>query len=354
LRPERVMIGSFDFALRRYDERQANRFYGELLRRARSIPGVRAAAMASHVPLGYNHSSVDVFVDEARPEAPRGHIAILNNAVSPGYFATMGIPLIAGRDFTVRDDSTAPRVAVVNAAMAARLWPGRQAVGQQFRLNVGGPPVEVVGVVPTGKYVFVSDGSRPYLYLPLAQGYRSAQTIHLRTTGEPDHAATPLRSIAAELDPELPMYDVRSMAEHLRRGLAFIFLHIGAALALAFGLLGLAEAVVGLYGVVSYSVAQRTREIGIRVALGARPADVVRDIVRQGLALTIAGLATGGVLAYVVTRPLGSLLIGVGPTDAVSYTLAALSLGGCALIASLVPAWRAARLAPVAALRAAD
>lgn len=353
-KPDLVAIGSFDVALRRYDERQARGFYDELLRRVRSIPGVRSAATASRVPLGYSHSSADVFIDEIRPDAPKGNIAILHNIVSPDYFATMGIPLLAGRDFTVRDDSAAPRVAIVNAAMAARVWPGKQALGQRFRLKADGPFVEVVGVVPTGKYVFVSDGSRPYMYLPALQHYRPAQTIHLRTANDGVPAVAALRSVVSDLDPELPMYDVRSMREHLRLGFAFIFLHIGAALALAFGLLGLAEAVVGLYGVVSYAAAQRTREIGIRVALGARPSDVLADVARQGLVLTIAGLVIGVGLTLVVTRPLSSLLIGIGASDFTALALAALLLAAFALIASLIPAWRAARMAPVTALRAGD
>lgn len=353
-KPDNVLIGSFDVALRRYDEAQAKRFYDELLRRARSIPGVRSAAMATHVPLGYSHSSVEVFIDEPRPEVPRGHIAVLHNVVSPDYFPTMGIRVLAGRDFTADDDSTAPRVAIVNDAMATRLWPGRPAVGQRFRLDATGPSVEVIGVVPTGKYVFVSDGARPFVYLPTAQNRRPAQTIHLRLQGSVDAAASALRSIVADLDPELPMYDVRSMTEHLRLGLAFIFLHIGAALALAFGALGLVEAVAGLYGVVSYSVAQRTREIGIRVALGARPSNVLGEVLRQGLTLTVSGLAMGALLTFLVTRPLGNLLVGVGRTDAVSYTAAAVVLCVCAAIASLVPAWRAARMSPVSALRATE
>ena len=353
-KPDNVLIGSFDVALRRYDEAQAKRFYDELLRRARSIPGVRSAAMATHVPLGYSHSSVEVFIDEPRPEVPRGHIAVLHNVVSPDYFPTMGIRVLAGRDFTADDDSTAPRVAIVNDAMATRLWPGRPAVGQRVRLDATGPSVEVIGVVPTGKYVFVSDGARPFVYLPTAQNRRPAQTIHLRLQGSVDAAASALRSIVGDLDPELPMYDVRSMTEHLRLGLAFIFLHIGAALALAFGALGLVEAVAGLYGVVSYSVAQRTREIGIRVALGARPSNVLGEVLRQGLTLTVSGLAMGALLTFLVTRPLGNLLVGVGRTDAVSYTAAAIVLCVCAAIASLVPAWRAARMSPVSALRATE
>jgi predicted lysophospholipase L1 biosynthesis ABC-type transport system permease subunit len=211
----------------------------------------------------------------------------------------------------------------------------------------------VIGVAPTGKYVFVSDGARPFVYLPAAQNHRPAQTIHLRLDNV-ERVAPALRSIVADLDPELPMYDVRSMAEHLRLGLAFIFLHIGAGLAVAFGALGLVEAVAGLYGVVSYSVAQRTREIGIRIALGARPANVLGDVLRQGLTLTLGGLALGAVLAFLVTRPLGNLLVGVGPTDVASYAAATVVLCVCAAVASLVPAWRAARLAPVAALRSGE
>jgi predicted permease len=350
--PDNVLIGSFDVALRRYDERQSTRFYDELLRRVRAIPGVRSAALASTVPLGYSHNSANVFLDEPRPGMPEGGTSVLQNIVSGDYFATMGIRLQAGREFTAHDDSTAPRVAIVNAAMASRLWPDRQALGQRFRLKAGGPFVEVVGVVPTGKYVFVSDGARPLMYLPAAQHYRPARTIHLRVAHDEAAAVPALRSVVSQLDPELPMYDVRSMREHLRLGFAFIFLRIGAALALAFGVLGLVEAVVGLYGVVSYSVAQRTREIGIRVALGARPSDVLRDVVQQGLVMTVAGLAIGAGLAVLVTRPLQNLLIGVAATDIASYAIAAALLSGFALIASLVPAWRAARLPPVTALRA--
>jgi putative ABC transport system permease protein len=353
-RPDNLLLGSFDVSLRRYDRVHGEQFYRDLLERARALPGVRSAALGTHVPFGYNNNSVDVYVDQAGSGTRRGHTAIFYNAVSPDYFATMGIRMLAGRDFSVRDDSAAPRVAVVNAAMAARLWPGREPVGQHFRLSAGGPVFEVIGVVPTAKYIFISDGPRPFVYLPLAQYYRPERMIHLRTTVSPESVAPTLRGLAANLDPELPVYDLRSMREHLQHGIAFLFLHIGAALAAAFGLLGLVEAVVGLYGVISYSVVQRTREIGIRVALGAGPGDVVRAVLRQGITLTLAGLAVGAVLSLLVTRSVAGLLVGVGAGDAVSYVVAALVLTLCALVASLLPARRAARLSPVTALRAAE
>ncbi|HWO03080.1 MAG TPA: FtsX-like permease family protein [Blastocatellia bacterium] len=263
----------------------------------------------------------------------------------------MGIAVLEGREFTERDDQSSPKVAIVNETMARRYWPNQEALGKRFALKREGPYLEVVGVVRDGKYVFLGEDPRAFFYIPFGQNYRGDMALLLHSTGDDATALASLRQVVRELDPDLPLYDVKTMKSHLRDGLALLFVRLGARLATAFGLLGLVLALVGVYGVVSYSASQRTHEIGIRMALGANTTDVVKLVAGQGLALTLSGIAIGLGAAVMVTRIMTSLLYGVSATDPLTFGVIALLLAGVALAASLIPARRALKVDPIVALR---
>ncbi len=328
------------------------RLADDLLARARALPGVTHAAIARRTPLGYNDEVTQVYPEGGLPGLREDHLGIFSNVVTPGYFVTMGMQLHAGRDFAASDDSTMPRVAIVNAAMAERLWPGTQAVGRRVRVDNDSTWTEVVGVVSTATWMTVGESPRPFLYLPFAQAPRGQVTLHLHTAGDPLATAPAVRRLLRELAPALPLFDVYPMADHLKYGRALLFARLGTTFATAFALLALALAAVGLFGLVSYGVTQRTQEIGVRVALGATVTDVVALVVRGGLVLVGAGAAAGLTLALLSTRLLRGLLYGVRPGDPATIGGAVLLLLVVAAIACLLPARRAARVDPVRALRA--
>ncbi|MES2123048.1 MAG: ADOP family duplicated permease [Gemmatimonadota bacterium] len=345
-----LVMGTTDVEVLRYDRNRGVQFQQELLRRARELPGVQSAAFSVDVPLGYDNSSLDLFFD--RDVGVRDNrVDTYYNVVSPGYFGTMGYPLLDGRDFSDRDDSTAAPVVVVNQELANRYWPGISAVGRRVRFTEDGPWATVVGVVGSGRYVFLNEAPRPYAYLPWGQRYRTRSTLELRAPGAEAATLASIRRLVHDLDPDMPIADLRSMEAHLQGGIAFLFPRLAAIAAMAIGLLGLLQAVVGLYGVIAYSVAERTREIGIRMAIGARPQAVVRGILFEGIRLTATGMAVGLAGAFVATRLMRAVLLGVGPSDPLSYIGAASVLLLVTTLAAWLPARRAARLDPVAALR---
>ncbi|MHB1225435.1 MAG: ABC transporter permease, partial [Gemmatimonadaceae bacterium] len=320
---------------------------------AAALPGARDVALAHEVPLGYNSSLFDVFADVPALASSDGQTTTGGTTITPGYLATMGIRLLEGRDFTARDDSTAPPVVLVNAALAGRLWPDGDWVGRTIRNSRDGERMEVIGVVGNVKQFSVREPPRSFIYLPFGQHYESEMTLHVRTASEAgaEAIAAPVRALVAGLDPALPVYDVKTMHSHLHDGLAFIFTRLAAALASTFGLLALVQAVVGLYGLLAYGVSLRAREFGVRLALGARSADVLRTVLGSGLRLTVAGVGMGLALAILATRYLAGLLNGVSPTDPVTFGGAAAVLVATALAAAYLPARRAARVSPAEALR---
>jgi len=350
-RRDNLLMASTDISLQRYTPEQARQFYTALLERAAAIPGVRSAALARDVPLGYSNTGLDVFFEPGTTTVPDGHGDVLYNVASPDYFATLGLPLVAGREFSRADDASAPLVAIVNRPFVERFWPGLNGVGKRFRLEKAGPTVEVVGVTREAQYIFLGEMPRPYVYLPLAQRFTSPITLHLRTNVAPAQLASAARQAIHALDPQLVVYDEKTMATHLRDGLSLFFLRLAATLAGAVGLLGLTQTIVGLYGVISYAVTQRTREIGIRIALGADAAAVLRTIVAQGMRPALIGLGLGLLGAIGLTRVMAGLLLGVGATDPLTFGLASFVLIVASLVATILPAWRAARLNPTEALR---
>jgi predicted permease len=352
-RRERTLLAQTDLSLHRIDSAQARVVQDRMLERLGAVPGIEQVGLGSHVPLQGNYSGRTVWVDTRPAAAPEGYTSAGTASVSHGYVQALGLRLLAGRDFTAQDDTAAPPVAIVNRALADALWPGAEAVGQRVRLEQDGRPVEVVGVVGSAQYILLGEQPRPFIYLPLRQHPTRGTFIVIRTrSAEASGVAGDVRRVVQDINPAILVYGLRTMAAHLDQGIALFFVNMAATLATAIGLLGLLQTIVGLYGVLSYSVAQRSREIGIRMALGARGGDVIRGVLRQGSVLVAAGLVIGGGLALTLTRMMGALLYGVSPTDGLAFGGSLLVVGALALVSSYIPAWRASRLAPAAVIRA--
>jgi predicted permease len=349
-RRDNVLMFSVDTELQSYDQQRGQKFYRQLLDRLNELPRVRSAGLGTHIPLVGWVPTTEVFLPERGESAKEDSVNVLANRVSADYFETLNIPVLEGRAFTVSDDEAAPRVAVINETMARAYWPGHDTIGRQIRLKRGGPPVEIVGVVKNSKYGSIGEEPRPCLYLPFAQNYQSASILFLHTEGDPAAFTDAARQVVGALDQGMPVYDLKTMNTHLS-GIALLFIRVGAALVGLFGLLGLLLAVVGLYGVISQSVSQRTHEIGIRIALGARGGDVLRMELKQGMILTLVGVAAGLAMAFAVTRLMRSLLYGVSATDPLTFILNTLLLVIVALLASYLPARRATKVDPMVALR---
>ena len=332
-----------------YDAPRAKMFQDELIQRVRALPGIEAAAYARVVPLSYqSYSSTPIAVDGYEPLVNGESTDELYNEVSPDYFATMGIPLISGREFTRADDENAPRVAIVNQTMVARYWLGQNPIGQ--RLQVKGNWVQVVGVVKDSKYYSIEETPRPFFYVPLRQYFAIEPDIHIRTTQPLQTVQSALLREVRALDPNLALYEMITLQEQVNRSTSEQL--VAVTLVALFGGLALLLASIGLYGVMSYTVSQSTRELGLRMALGAGPANLLRLVLSRGLLLTATGLIVGIALALLLTRLLGNLLFHVSPRDPLAFGAAFLVMTLASTAACFLPAWRATRTDPMRALRA--
>jgi predicted permease len=350
-RMDHTLMVSVDLRLQNYTEQRGQQFYEQLRDRVKNRDGVRNAAVTSFIPMGYDNAAVSVFT-QGQISADKSQVeSVLSNSVQPEYFRTLGVPVIQGREFNALDNTAAPRVAIVNEAFAKKIWPGQDAVGKTFQTERYGPTVQVVGLTRTGKYLFLYEQPVTYVYFPMAQRYQSSATLLVYSDGDPLRLVEPVRAEVRQLDSTLPLYNVTTMEAHVRFGKPLLPARLGAMLVGAFGLLGLALASVGVYGVISYSVSQRTQELGIRAALGARPRDVIGMVLRQGLSLTLAGMGIGLVLAFLLLRGLRSVLYGVGLTDTPTLAVVSVLLLLVAFVASCIPAFRATKIDPIAALR---
>ena len=341
---DRLLLASVDPSLQGYDPERTRVFFDQLVQRVRAIPGVRAAALGEMVPLGINNQQGEVsvpghvYADDERTAVDYHHAAA-------GYFETMGIPMEEGRGFTEQD--AGQNVVVINRRFADRFWPGESALGRTIvRRDV---EYTVIGVTSTGRYRSLGETPLEYMHFQLPERWSSALTLHVRTSGDPSLALPLVRRELGVLDPSLPLFDVMTMERHL--GLTLLPARIaGGALGL-FGLIGLLLAGVGTYGVLAVSVAQRTREIGIRMALGAAGGRVVRLVLGQTLRMVGMGVLIGLVGAAFLGRAVEGMLYGVSGADPVAFGAVSILLVGVALVASVVPAWRAVRVEPVGALR---
>jgi predicted permease len=347
-----ALLVSVDPSLQGYDEARGRRFYKSLIEQLKTLPGVESATIASPFPLDFVSSTADVMVegDDRSPE--HSTTPILRSIVGPEYFETTGTAIVQGRALNEHDTKDTPKVIVVNESMARRFWPAQDAVGRRIRLDgAEGPPYEVVGVAKDGKYRTLGEDPRPYFYLPFGQNYAPEfVTVVVRTAGDPENVTSSVRREVQTLDQELPIFDVKSMEQHMTRSL--FGARMSAAFTSVFGVLALVLALMGIYGVIWYSVTLRTKEIGIRMALGAQQRDILRLFLKQGLLTSLVGVGIGLAGALIIGRLAPSLLYGVAPTDPVTFGSIALLFIGCALLASYFPSRKAARIDPMIALRA--
>jgi macrolide transport system ATP-binding/permease protein len=330
-----------------YDARRAQSFQDELLERVKTLPGVESAAFGRMTPLGYgSFSSTAIAVDGYQPP-PEEQPTVQYNEVGPNYLATMGIPLVSGREFTRADDEKAALVAVVNETMAARYWLGKNPIGE--RVQVKGRWMQVVGVAKDSKYESLRETPKPFFYVPLRQNFSRGAGLYIRTPLGPETMATALTREVHALNPDLALFEVITLQEQLDRSTSPQ--QVAVTLVGILGGLALLLSAIGLYGVMSYAVSQSTRELGLRMALGADTSNLLRLVMSRGLALTAGGVVLGAAAALGLTRLLGSLLYEVSPRDPLAFASALVVMMIAALAACFLPAWRAARTDPARALR---
>jgi putative ABC transport system permease protein len=333
------------------DANRLSAFYDQLLERVKTTPGVQSAAAVSSLPLGGNDSDVSFWIEGRPIPRPDENSVAWYSSVTTDYFSTMRMRLVKGRLFNDRDNRDSTRVLIINETMARRYWPDEDPIGKRITSDDSDKPEwsEVVGVVADVKHFGLSAEARPSMYLPLSQAPARSMFLTIRTTSDPMSFVAAVRSQVSGLDKDLAVSNIATMNEIVSRSVAqprFVLLLLG-----LFAGLALVLAAVGIYGVMSYSVTQRTHEIGIRVALGASSKDVVRLVVGQGMGLAVAGVAIGVMASLALTRVMESLLYGVSATDPVTYVVISLMLGVVAVMASVIPARRASKVDPMIALR---
>ncbi len=346
-----ALIVSLDPELVGYDSERSRNFFRQIIERAQSLPGVEAAASARLLPLGDSSSSNGPVLKEGET-LPRGSGGrnIMTNVVSSGYFRAMQIPFVEGRDFDDRDQIKTQRVVIINQKMAETLWPGESAVGKRIFVGIDSrDALEVVGVVKTGMYRNLAEDPKPYFYYPMMQRRPASMMLVMRTNGDPHAIAGAIRKEAQDLDRVVPVSSMKTMTEHLTYALWAP--NMAASLSLAFGIVAVLLSAIGLYSVMAYVVSQRTREVGIRMALGANRADVMRMITMQGMRLAVIGVVAGLLLSLVLAWVLSALLIGMSGYDVTTFVIVSTLLVLVALIACYLPARRATKIDPLVALR---
>ena len=350
--PDHVLDLSVDVEQVGYKEPRAREAYRDIENRIRALPGVESVAEAFTVPLGYVGANDRIWIQEHPYVAGQQPQEIPFNQITPAYFDTLQIPLLGGRKFSDADSEKAPPVAIINETMAKKFWSNEDALGKHFGTkSANGPFMEVVGIVQDAKYQSLVEDPRAFYYVPFEQSYNSLRTIHVRTTVPPESLALEIQSVIHEAVPDVPITQVKTMNEALEGANGFFLFRFGAQLTSTMGLLSLILAVVGIYSVVSYAATQRTQEIGIRVAMGASPQDILKMVLRQGLTVVGIGLTLGLVLALAGTRVLSGLIVGIKPTDPLTFAVVVCLLTAIALFACWVPAHRATRIDPLTALR---
>ena len=342
-----TLVTAVNLSASGYDVQRAKSFQDDLIDRVQGLPGVESAALARVTPLGYGtFSSAPIAVDGYQPPTDE-RLSVDYNQVGPGYFATIGIPLVSGREFTRADNETAAPVAIVNETMAARYWAGKNPIGD--RLQVKDKWLEIVGVSKTSRYYSMREMPKPFFYVPLRQKFSVGAALNIRTKLRPETMAAALSRELKAMDANLALYEVISLQEQLDRSTSAQ--KVAVTLTGVLAGLALVLASIGLYGVMSYTVSQSTRELGLRMALGARTPELFRLVISRGLALTAGGILLGAAAALGLTRLLGYLLYKVSPRDPLAFGSAFLILLIVSLIACLLPAWRATRVDPIVALR---
>jgi predicted permease len=352
-RTERMLLSSFDPRLAGYDGVRTEAFYRQLRERVRALPGVTSVGMTSIVPLNQDNREPATIVPEGFQLPPdTDSLTVLSARIDDGYLETMAIPLVMGRGFASSDTTDTPRVILINRAMAARYWPEQNPIGKRVRLmdRQNQPWAQVVGVTADNKYNWIGEGPTPWLYLPQRQDLGSRSTLLVASNGDAVALAGPVRDIVKDIDPNMPISSVRTIEEFYygnASGLVYALTSVVGTM----GLLGLSLALVGLYGLVAYAAARRTREIGIRIAVGASSASVLRMVLRHGLALAAAGVILGVVGSVAAGGLIRSVFPNARMIDFTTYVLVVPLLVAITLLAAWVPARRAARTDPLVALR---
>jgi len=347
--PDGVALARFDFSTRGYNSQQTDTFCRRLRERLEQFPGVSAVGYDDSVPLGFYPGNWETLQVEGYVPGPSENMKIYRDLVSPGYFDLLKIPIIEGRDFDWRDDSTSLRVMLVNQEFARRFLPNGNVIGH--KVHGWGQWFTIIGIAKDSKYHRVTENPQPYFYIPIRQVFRPEYglTFHVRTSGSVNESIAAIRREAAAIDPAVTIFDAQPMTEYISASLYGA--KISASLLTLLSGIGLLLAAMGLYGVMAYSVAQRTREFGVRVAMGAKPRDILRLILRESGVLTISGMVAGLILASISARIVANAIYGISPLDPLTYAVVALVLIAVGLWASYIPARRAAKIDPIVALR---
>jgi predicted permease len=341
--PQTVMVLPVDLENLSYKPSNGQNFFRQLIERVEPLSNVESVSLMNNIQLGFGSQSMTVFVDSTE------HREVDFNVVSPNSFETLRVPILRGRDFSSLDTAESSRVAIINETLANRIWPGQDPLGRQIRVGKGGPLVEIVGVAKTGKYRSLGEDPRPYVYLPLTQNYRGRMSLLVRTRNDAGEIASVVRREIRAIDDKVPLHDVKSMSQHLE--LTLLPARLAGNLLGVFGFFALGLAAVGLYGVTAYSVHQRAHEMGIRMALGAQPLDILKMVIGRSLKLSFLGILGGLIVSFIFTRIISGLLYGLSATDPIAFFTAALVLLGATVIASYIPARRASRFDPAITLR---
>jgi predicted permease len=348
-RQEGLAIVSTELDLIGYSDERGLQFYDRALERVRAIPGVTAAGLAERTPFSINYNEAQIFFPDRQSAGDRG-IATDQTTVSPEYFDAIGIPILEGRNFNSADTASSPRVAIVNETLARKYWPNQRAIGRYVRLrSVDGPQYEIVGVAADHKVSTIGEKPTPYIHFAYKQRPQNGEAIVARTSGSAAALVGDIRRALLAIEPNTVFLDSQTMEAQV--GATLLPARFGAMGVSAVGLVAMALAAIGLYGVIAYSVARRTREIGIRMAIGARPSAVLALVMRQGLTVAAAGLLVGGLLSFGAARAVAGALYGISYLDPVAWTSAVAVLLGVSAMANALPARRAAHVDPSTALR---
>ena len=346
--PQHVSTAAFELSLAGYPEERGRAFQRQALEAIQQLPGVQSAAYSNSVPLSIDQSHTAVYPADKTDLRPPDRINVVYYQVSPQFFAALGTKLLAGREFTWHDDSKSPPVAIINLAFAKRVFHNENAVGRRFP-SYSGTPVEVVGVVEDGKYESLTESQQPVVFWPILQSYNPTTTLEVRSSLPATQMVSEIRRTMANLDPELPLYGVGGLEQML--GFAFLPTRAAALALSAFGALAIMLAATGIHGLVAYAVARRTHEIGIRMAIGARPVQILRVILSKTAALLFFGSLVGFALALAVGRVIASIVYQTQPRDPLVMVSVWLAIALLGLFASWSPARRATRVDPLVALR---
>jgi predicted permease len=350
--PQHVLNVALNPSLAGYSETQSYEFVDSVLERVRALPGIESASVAASVPMGGYNEEAPIEAEGPASPPPQQTLLAGYNIVSPAYFEAMGIRLIHGRGIGETDKLNTAQVAVINQAMAERFWPGKDPIGKMFKLeNDLNHPLEVVGIVRNSRTANLTSPEGSFFYIPFAQKRVLPVTLQLRTFGNPEAMGPEVIGLIRSLAPAMPVAGAQTMTDALNTPNGLWLFRLGAGLSAAMGILGLILAIIGVYGVVSYMAAQRTHEIGIRLALGARPGQILRMIFRQGAGIVVPGAAIGILAAFALARVMSGVLVGVTSTDPLTYAGVAILLTLVALVASYIPARHATKVDPMVALR---